>query len=244
MKKISIALNIILIAGMVYMGCKTKDPTDPVGNGSTGDSSHCVTCNQTFNGVYAKDFMEVIARYRDTHWKVINSRMSADISTNVVDSRCVWFSMDRLKNFICYIERYSDSLKVNRDSLGIRFYYAVYPGKTHGNFDDDYKSRLGQHTIYMVPTTEVNSEAVDFDPYISLRNRRAGNDTLAYMANLLTGNGNRQLFILAPDSKPVPGITKTGSFAMNNGHLCPVNCPPVAQNTLDNADSEDPSMPY
>src|SRR6201999_3643154 len=116
-----------------------------------------------------------------THYDLVtnNANQSSSVTKNITDrngnplsfkdSRCVWFSLNRLKQFICYIQNYSEVLQLNQDSLGIRFYYAVYPGSEElPDFPkNEYKDRFGQHTVYLIPTYEVQNQTIDFDPLIS-----------------------------------------------------------------------------
>jgi hypothetical protein len=141
--------------------------------------------------VFGDDFAEKVARYRDQCWQVINDDVKVhgkmDGYPSWVDSRCVWFSLDTLKKFLCYIEKYSDSIHIDRDSLGVRFYYAVISGDT---VKEAHKDRVGQHTIFMVPTEQRKGEPIDFDPVISFNE---GKGQIAYLSEHL----NPETLILA-----------------------------------------------
>ena len=86
------------------------------------------------------------------------------------DTKSVWFSLDRLKNFIWHIEEQNCANGCN-DSLGMRIYFAKYPDLT----DPGQTPLLGliglpqnysnHHTLFMVPTYKDESgDNIDFYP--------------------------------------------------------------------------------
>ena len=86
------------------------------------------------------------------------------------DTKSVWFSLDRLKNFIWHIEEQNCANGCN-DSLGLRIYFAKYPDLTapaQAEFLDLIgvpKAYSNHHTLFMVPTYKNEKmENVDFFP--------------------------------------------------------------------------------
>lgn len=260
MKQISFALNLLLLTAVIYFSCNNSSSSLPIASTGTG-TPDCLTCDRDFDGVLAKDFIRVVARYRKTHWDVINrianlpgvasgvNPNTADINGNPTfqDSRCVWFSLDTIKKFMCYMERYSDSVGIPSDSLGIRFYYAVYPDTATSDFpESEYGTRFGQHTLYMVPTRQVQGEGIDFDPRISYENKNKNhlpNDSaIVYLAQLLgnPSNLNKELLVFPGAHASRTATTLTQAYFWNNGKLCPTNCPAEVYNTLKTVDDQYP----
>jgi len=56
-----------------------------------------------------------------------------------------WYSLEELEGYISYVKQQALEHKVNVD--GIRFYFGVYPESTKD------KSKIGQNTLFMCPTT-------------------------------------------------------------------------------------------
>ncbi len=74
------------------------------------------------------------------------------------DSRSVWFSLERLKNFIWHIEDRNCKNPCKR-TLGLRIYFGRYPDLTVTNnsylgLEGLPKEYSNRHTLFMVPTYE------------------------------------------------------------------------------------------
>jgi len=96
---------------------------------------------------------------------------------NQGDSRSIWFSINKLQAFFTQVQNLTNTNFNNPGwELGIRFYFAQYPGtndpcwgKTLPTHCQQY---AGMHTLIMVPTYNVNTanpdyvltDNIDFDP--------------------------------------------------------------------------------
>jgi hypothetical protein len=88
------------------------------------------------------------------------------------DSKSVWFSLDRLKNFIWHIENQNcENPNHCTDSLGLRIYFGRYPDLYHhqsvteeglNNVPKEYSFR---HTLFMVPTYKDENTGIYRDFY-------------------------------------------------------------------------------
>ncbi|WP_010179397.1 hypothetical protein [Aquimarina agarilytica] len=88
-----------------------------------------------------KQANELEERYKSTRHRIINNALGFD-SLGIEDSREIWFSLDRIKKYITYVEKEAD--KKGYEELGLRFYLGVYP---------DTKDNKGFTTLFAVPTT-------------------------------------------------------------------------------------------
>ncbi|MBG9376392.1 hypothetical protein I5907_09120 [Panacibacter sp. DH6] len=267
MKKILVATNIMLLGIIVFQACRTSRVTIPDVVAST---TFCTSCSQDLVGHTAAEFIDVVSRYKKTHYDIINhdaaqyygisntQSQGQQYITQVQgqqyydDARAVWFPLDTIKKFICNIEKYSAQLHVRSNELGIRFYYATYPG----NFSF-YPQRSGQHTLFMSPTIDVEGQAIDFDPHLTAANyiNAGGTGVVNYlfMADLMNPASPQELMLCGPAAsnypvRPYPNantITNASRVFWNNGNLCPTNCPrpgPNNQiyNTLTSVDAINP----
>lgn len=114
----------------------------------------------------------LLGNYRDNQWKWINPNIATPGSATV-DSRSVWFDMEKLKSFIAQAEAYVDG---DREcpgnhcdkNLGVRIYFGAYGDGAIPEDAPDY-NRL--HTLVMIPTFYDNTlqDNKDFDPrYMSV----------------------------------------------------------------------------
>ena len=88
------------------------------------------------------------------------------------DAKSVWFSLDRLKNFIWHIENQNCANGCN-DTLGLRIYFAKYPDLINTSYEglaDVPKNYSNHHTLFMVPTyKDKDNYDRDFYPGTSCR---------------------------------------------------------------------------
>jgi hypothetical protein len=225
MKKIFMAgwaiASIAMLGIIIYQNVAAKNTgvTSTVQRGIV-----CTDCtNDKFYGVTIEDFMKNVARYKSTHYDVINKDPYM-ARNNFEDARSCWFSLDTLKKLICLIETYTAQLKGvgNPDSLGLglRFYYAVYPQDTALAPQAAY---ISHHTLIMVPTYNTKGENIDFDP-------RYGVDIAKLLSPI---NFSKTIFAvtLSGDKR-----TDNSVMAKNQGQLCPPTCPANTVSTLNQVD--------
>lgn len=93
------------------------------------------------------------------------------------DSKSVWFSLEKLKNFIWHIEK-QNCERPCPDSLGLRIYFGIYPDlykfsdpRAEGleNVPKDYSFR---HTLFMVPTYRDERSGLYYDFYPAAKDCR------------------------------------------------------------------------
>ena len=218
MKKFLIITNVFtafILASVLYTSCNKG-----VIEGDIATTCYACDPSETTPPVSAKYIYELISRYRKRHYSDL-MRTGNPNGFNLIDkpdSRSVWFSLNKLKNFIRDIEVKAaaslDSTNCAKShcelNLGVRVYFGEYggPNTSVPGFND-------LHTLVMVPTYQdktasgVNTH-VDFDPNNSAvcSGRTIPLDTsLNSLALALTpdiagmNNGN-----LIPPPDPVYGI--------------------------------------
>lgn len=160
MKKLCVILNVVLIGMLVFIACnnKTKQQgeTPPVTQPTQPDNCNNVCMDYSSNPDYTiLEAAVVRAMARDY-------RNTPNLPDN--DAHSVWFELDAMKKFIWNIEKSICAQNCNaRDlKLGVRIYYARYPQTGEGApepFADLPEEYSGKHTVFMVPTYEVRSNA-------------------------------------------------------------------------------------
>ena len=102
--------------------------------------------------------------------KMTENYNTALLKSNSEDSRCIWFDITRLKEFIAIIENTTCGKKCDKNPVnyGIRMYYGRYPNPQDKAFPQlnmlpqEYENH---HTVFMVPTfDDGNGNHIDFDP--------------------------------------------------------------------------------
>lgn len=270
--KILIATNILTLAVAIYLLTRDKGiAPSPIGRidtvfvekGSGTDpvpvpSQVCVECAEETHGQTIGHFRNVIKNYRTNIWDVVNTNTHFNTPTSGLDgislksvykstdARCIWFSLESIKQFICTIEKNNAKLKEPAENMGVRFYYAVY--ENDESVEDKKRNR---HTLFMVPTFRDDSGTeIDFDPRATAQRQNGADFKLLYQngkvtfANLLNENSPAP-FLMLSDGEPNPSkrstelikaaaassTTEPPSLIKNNGEICPTNCPVI--NTLE-----------
>ncbi len=124
------------------------------------------------------------------------------------DANSIWFPLDDIKNFILTIQKDTCGKNCN-DTLGIRIYYARYPQQIDPVANPDLAglppTYVNKHTLFMVPTYNINGEHIDFNP-------------------LDTNAKGCKKTLINPDAS---NIAIRAFSAKNHGELCPPVCPPT-----------------
>lgn len=190
MKKISILLNVLLIAFVAFQACDPKIfPTVPnvlkpscpecaSYNYSAGKESGSGTGQSHIAGLSISTVDVMAQGYIKNCQRILNPNPK---SGN--DARSIWFSVETLKEFIYNIEKAScDKKCTNKLELGVRIYYAQYPDdselkksgtETKSDLDmlaTTKKNYQLNHTVFMVPTYDnilkgSTNVHIDFDPW-------------------------------------------------------------------------------
>ena len=157
---------------------------------------------------------EMTQKYGKNQMGVINN------SLNIEDARCIWFSLDAIKEFSYHIEnqfKKNNNTNATTANLGVRIYYSAYPEASNWqNFPDlinfsntnNTKGYENLHTLIMVPTIYTKDANYDFDPL----------DANTYINGLdLNGASTGNLMSLGGGSTPIKNRTKS----KNHGTLSP-----------------------
>jgi len=94
---------------------------------------------QTIDYKYANELEE---EYVNTRYAVINEHLKIEKG----DTREFWFDLEKLKNYIAYVEQEAEELGYRK--LGIRIYNGAYPKDPKGRTNTD----PGYSTVFLVPT--------------------------------------------------------------------------------------------
>jgi hypothetical protein len=196
MKKILLTTNVITGLALVmtlFTACPAKPVSEKISNTCTPCKMSTADAYKPLTGQYVID---LISNYRDHQWNYISSNPSFTAAPAVGhDARSVWFSLNRLKDFIATIESYVEKDTTTgcgghhcERELGIRIYFGAY-GPTHAVPNPSY---AGKHTLVMIPTyrdfSQLNTpnENVDFDPrYMNACGLPVGNIDTASMTALI-----------------------------------------------------------
>lgn len=168
-----------------------------------------------------EDMKAMIDQYKKERQEIINGNDSLRklYGDNFQDSRCAWFSLDELKNFIAQVEKETREKNPDIKPDGLRIYYVVYP--TQGEKESSYIKSIvpeyrNHHSLVMIPTfyDEKHKESVDYDPSASKASRGLQNSVMSLSA--AGGSGS------AGDAN---GAGSASTSALNHAALCPPNCP-------------------
>jgi hypothetical protein len=201
----------------------------------------CINCDKETIGQPMDHFRRVLQNYRTQIWDSINQNTIFNTATkglpyaslepqySKTDARCIWFSLNTLKQFICTVEKNSANLTIPSSDLGVRFYYAVY----ENDYEDE--NKRNRHTLFMVPTCKSEKgAAMDFDPRETYARRinpefkGRYKDKILSFSDLLNEGGTKNILTLGENESSSPD--PEAKMVKNNGELCPDNCPTV--NTL------------
>jgi hypothetical protein len=211
-KNLLIATNIIAIAIIVALLFRNNSLRGLITECDTMGPNCC--SYPDLEGETFGDFKNVVKRYKENSWTAINNSMNQQRnSLDFLDARCIWFSLDSVKQFICTIEKYSRQLHLETKDLGIRLYYGQYP--SNRNYYAD------QHTIFMMPTFSLDGtgEAIDFDPRHNVANNwgTSKNEIRSFASSAASVGLNGRFTILSGNADMNPAIR-------NSGELCPPKC--------------------
>lgn len=238
MKKILLFGNLgwMLVLMLGLTKCNNELPS----SGTTTLPENCTGVT----GMEANSFLEGLARYKKNQLSAINDRLSSTMNNRFEDARSCWYSIDKLKKFICLIEENSKPFFGDKGlpNLGIRFYYATYPNieqqeVVQANGVKENVPVGMHHTLFMVPTAYNRETDVNVDLFLPI-NFRSGisnpNDTALLALPKLEGylKTSTTLLVLGKEKNTILGPSVT-----NQGMLCPPTCPFSAAITLNMADA-------
>jgi hypothetical protein len=165
------------------------------------------------NKIPTSDIVEMIEIYKKDRLQIIESNDSLikKYGANFKDTKNLWFSLEKLKEFIAQIEYGVEQNNYNVECDGIRMHLVVYPPKTANESDylktipEDYRNQI---SLIMVPTyfDESTQTSETFDPF----------DSSVTNEGKLIQKGSAIVFGQGS------GGTQT---AHNHAALCPPMCP-------------------
>jgi hypothetical protein len=178
MKKLLIATNVLMAGLLIFQACNTATDkrTYPDRNPSTG--SYCADTSCYSNAVGALRGMISYATAKkicDNYGNDINKKYIYlnGVNTKMEDSRSVWLDLEKLKNFIAYIEKSACAAGCNKRNtqLGVRVYFAKYPSEATILSTPDLKNGVrpdfaNHATLFLSPTyyDATRRRHIDFDP--------------------------------------------------------------------------------
>lgn len=193
------------------------------------------------------EFFKDVARYRVTHAEVVGPNMPGQARDKA--SRMFLYSVNVLEDFISLVKKYGKNSGIKPDDLAIRFYYGVYP---RGQIikGQDYSSL---HTLFMVPNVWSEKEQRFIDTHISQLARdvklnrsdfkKDPNQFIAryYIENIYRANNEATMFMLDASAVRytgkdsvyrkaafIPSFMPPPPVVINQGQLCPPNCPTLS----------------
>ncbi|HEY0612187.1 MAG TPA: hypothetical protein VGD35_21080 [Chitinophaga sp.] len=185
--------------------------------------------------VTVKEAVAMISEYNTNQYQGIKNNMVAKLrpskgdaaANQFQDARFVTFPMDTIKKFIWKVEQLL-ALREHKDSsgrlikpcdLGIKFYYAAYPGLM--SEPDITHTKKGRHTLVLVPTyweSKLKTYVEFFPGYVNSAGRPF---PFSFLASAAFQNQTQYKAL----AKRVPQMLWTVSSDIdagkNEGNLCP-----------------------
>jgi len=107
----------------------------------------------------------MVKEYKTNQWDLLNTNSQFTSKAINQDARAIWFDLETLKQFVYHIEKTTKDQDntITPDKLGVRLYYATYPGQDEMNKFADLTQTVRStslvnyhnlHTVVMLPTIE------------------------------------------------------------------------------------------
>lgn len=165
---------------------------------------------------------EMVDGYKSNQLESINLHTPPFNSMEVGDAHAIWFDIETLKKFIYHLEMNakSNNKGIKSEHLGLRIYYASYPGEDEwtrypdlSNVTQTYGKR---HTLVMIPTIRVGDNDMDFNP----KDPATYTNGLRGLENYGAGSSNLiPALSFSKSLPPAPGSPATAG--QNHGSLFP-----------------------
>lgn len=209
-----IILQLVIIFILLYCNCKKKKDCADVKPLSPCDSALC----KGFNTGMPEGrifYATAIKMSRDYGADLGKNRVwEGNKPTDSMDALSIRFDLDKMKQYIGYIERSLCQVGCpDTTVLGLRFYYAKYPPAnemTTFEFAGLPPSFARKHTLFVVPTywDPLKQKHIDFDPAQVIGTCQLQPISPLFMSTIGTAWG-------------APVIDESGSDEMNHGSLRP-----------------------
>jgi hypothetical protein len=236
MKKISVLLNITLIALIAVQSCNCPKRLTDYTASRYCQSSICMDYSTAppFEYLDAAMLGQMTVNYNSSSNKVANASARQNQG---VDARSVWLPLEKIKRFIWEIETNScESGCGVSTKLGIRIYYGRYPAdmSTYADLKGLPADYAGLHTVFMVPTFDKDDAHYDFDPRYWSKTDCSPVPLYKLFAAATDSNFiGRKGYVAGPPSLvALTASSRTASVAgnanmiQNHGELCPPLCRP------------------
>jgi hypothetical protein len=161
MKKALITLNLVFLVIICFLAC------NPQTEETACDQLHAKSYSGLpMDGYLNVDLAKEIADAYDADVEKAYISMGGQM-TNKEDAHRVWFSLEKLKQYIWQIEDTLCKQGCNIDSmrLGVHFYFAKYPDSSRIKEYGVDPSYANHQTMFMTATYKGTNSNVDFDPW-------------------------------------------------------------------------------
>jgi len=195
-----------------------------------------------------KDLLRMTAKYRDQRQEIINDTFSGSgfgkYGAGFSDSRYITMDLQKLKDFIYYVEDQVKENNLDIDFKGVRIYPVVYPATGTSAYFNSIQSEYRNHlSTVLVPTfLDEHGDYIDFDPDLFMP---AQNSTKNLPKSLFKpSNMTEEEFMdwLFGENDTVRAVT-----VLNHGGLCPPPSNCLSSSLILNTDELCPdysSCPY
>ena len=227
MKRIpSVLLFLIMLAGLIYLFLENRKLRET----GTSDTSFYVSDGSVnprdiqLHYVPLDTALEMTETFKKQQYQYItegiNNFLNLKGDSTFYDARLTAFSLDSIKKLVYAMDELvktgkvvkPDGRKVTTSELGLKIYYAAYPGL---KAPPDYNSHDGRHTLILVPAYKETGTGLYHDFYMNgeVPRRRHPN-------NLFGGEQNGVTAVKAMSILPAPPRPNP-SVGLNNGGSCP-----------------------
>lgn len=168
------------------------------------------------------DLLRMMAKYRDERQAIINNHYAGDSAwqygINFQDSRVFTFDVQKLKDFIQYVETQIDENDLSVGFDAIRIYPVVYPGVGTSSYSDSipFSQRNHLSLIMVAGFKDENGNVIEFDPDLYEAANQGGGNVPKSLSKSTGTSLSSFLNSLFGSSDSVRAFT-----ALNHAGLCP-----------------------
>ncbi|MBO9617931.1 MAG: hypothetical protein J7539_02755 [Niabella sp.] len=232
----SILLILILLAGLIYLFLENRKLRDELNNTHFYVSEGSINPDTlSLKYLHYSKAKAMVDTFTASQYRYITDGLNNDILINTRnngkpvdslrtfwDSRLISFSLDSIKRLVYTMDelvkngkiKKPDGKKVTTSELGIKIYYAAYPGL---EYPPNYNSKDGRHTLILVPAyKDASGYYHDFLPSGKLAQR--GFDGHSLLSAVPHKGDARMMLLSAPAQTSADDGTDVG---LNDGTVCP-----------------------
>lgn len=222
----SLLLFLVLLAGIIYLFLENQRLRDSTGPGKENQTTFYVSEGSVnpisikLNYLRFDEATKMVGSYTDYQYKYVTEGLNRYIGRGdslFFDARLTSFSLDTVKKLVHTMDELvksgkltkPDGSRITSSELGIKLYYAAYPGLRPGM---PYDSLSGRHTIVLVPAYRDSKTMAYNDFYPSGEIPKKEPNSL--LNNFKFRNAVKAMgFLPAPPANPEVGV--------NHGGACP-----------------------